>query len=128
MRTVAAYSTPAEAHVAITRLESAGIVAGIRDEIMITLDWTVSNAVGGVKIEVPDEEAEAAREILGLTPPEEGVLHCPHCGAADGRVRVLSGFALVCVLVKLPIPMTRAVVDCRRCRKCYDVPRDGQGV
>src|SRR5438874_564570 len=126
MKVVASFSTPTEAHVAMTRLASAGIYAGIRDEFTITFDWFMSNAIGGVKIEVADEDFSTARDILALPPSEEGVLGCPHCGSSDTRVRVLSVFGAVCIVLKLPIPMSRAIVDCRACSKTHDVAMNGR--
>lgn len=126
MKIVSTYSTPAEAHLALCRLESAGIDAVIRDEFTVTFDWFYSNAIGGVKIEVVDEDAAAAREILTLPPTEDGLIRCPHCGGADSSVRVLSVFGAFCAFVGLPIPMTRAFVDCRSCKKTYDVPLNGK--
>jgi hypothetical protein len=127
MKTLAAYSTVTEAHVALCRLQSAGVEGVIRDEFMVTCDWLASNAVGGVKIEVIEEDFEAAREILLLPPPETGILVCPHCGASDTTVRTLSVFGAACIVLKLPFPMTRAIVDCRRCGKTHDVRMDGSG-
>lgn len=106
---------------------SAGIAAAIRDEYTITLDWLISNAIGGVKIEVPDDEVAAAREILELPPPDAGVLCCLHCGSGEGRVRVLSALGAVCMILKLPIPLARATVDCRSCKKSYKVALNGKG-
>jgi hypothetical protein len=126
MKVVSTYSTPAEAHVALSRLESAGIDAVIRDEFTVTFDWFYSNAIGGVKIEVVEEDETAAREILALPPSEDGLIHCPHCGSADSSVRVLSVFGAFCAFVGIPIPMTRAWVDCRSCKNTYDVPLNGQ--
>jgi hypothetical protein len=126
MKIVASFSTPTEAHVAMTRLMSAGVYAGIRDEFTITFDWFMSNAIGGVKIEVADEDFSSASEILALRPSEEGVLRCPYCGSGDMRVRVLSVFGAVCIVLKLPIPMSRAIVDCRACRKTHDVAMNGR--
>lgn len=126
MKTVAAFSTPAEAHVVLTGLESAGIQAVIRDEFTVTLDWYMSNAIGGVKIEVPEEDAVAALQILRLPPSESGVLRCPHCDSSDTSVRVLSVFGVICIVLKLPMPMTRAVVDCRRCKKTHWVAINGR--
>jgi hypothetical protein len=40
------------------------ITAYIRDENLITLDWLYSNAVGGVKVDVSDEDYEPALQIL----------------------------------------------------------------
>ena len=126
MKIVSTYSTPAEAHVALSRLESAGIDAVTRDEFTVTFNWFYSNAIGGVKIEVIDEDAAAAREILTLPPAEDGLIRCPHCGSADSSVRTLSVFGAFCLVFKIPIPMTRAFVDCRSCKKTFDVPLNGK--
>jgi hypothetical protein len=126
MKTIAAFSTPMEAYLVLARLHSAGIDAVIRDEFLVTVDWFCSNAIGGVKIEVVEEDVDAAREIVRLPPPEEALLRCPYCGSSDTRVRVLSVFGAICIMLKLPIPMTRAIVDCRACRKTHDVAIDGK--
>jgi hypothetical protein len=126
MKAVASYSTPTEAHVALTRLVSAGIDAVIRDEFTVTFGWWYSNAIGGVKIDVVEEDFADARTILALQPDEEGMLRCPFCGSSDVGVRVLSVFGAVCMLLNLPIPMTRAIVDCRKCQKTHDVAIDGK--
>lgn len=126
MKRLAAYSTPAEAQVVLTRLLSADVDAVMRDEFTVTFNWFWSNAVGGVKIEVVEEDFVAACELLALVPQEEGVLTCPHCGSWNTSVRQLSVFGAVCLFLKLPIPMTRAVVDCRQCKKTHDVAMDGK--
>jgi Putative prokaryotic signal transducing protein len=126
MRIVAAYSTPTEAHLLVSRLASAGIEAQVRDEYTITFNWLISNAIGGAKVEVPDDDFESAREIVTMSPPEEALLRCPHCGSSETRVRVLNAFGAICMMLKLPIPMTRAVVDCRSCGKTHDAPIGGR--
>ncbi len=126
MRVVSTYSTPAEAHVALSRLESAGIKAVVRDEFTVTLNWLYSDAIGGVKLEVPDDDETAAREILALPAPEPGLIQCPHCGSPRSSVRTLSVFGAFCLIFRIPIPMTRAFIDCRSCGKTYDVPLNGK--
>lgn len=126
MKTVAFFSTPAEAHLALTRLLSADIDAVIRDEFTVSFYWLWSNAVGGVKIEVVEEDFAAAREILAMTPSAEGLIRCPHCGSHDTKIRTLSVFGAVCIIFKLPIPMTRAIADCRQCRKTHDIALNGK--
>ena len=64
MQTLASFSQPMDAHLLRARLESCGIPAYLRDEHMITLDWLYANALGGVKVDVADEDYERAREIL----------------------------------------------------------------
>ncbi len=62
MKVVATFSTPTEAHVVLSRLESSGIDAAIRDEFTVIFDWFYSNAIGGVKIEVVEDDVAAARD------------------------------------------------------------------
>ncbi len=125
MKTIATFNLPVEAHLARSRLESAGIAVEIRDENFVTFYWLAANAIGGIRLDVPDEDAAAAREILALPPPEEGVLRCPHCGSSDTHVRPLSVFGGICLLLRLPIPMTLVTVDCRQCGKTFDAPIAG---
>lgn len=62
--TIATYSFPHEAHVAKANLDAAGIPAYIADEHTINMQWLYSNALGGVRLKVPAQYAEQAREVL----------------------------------------------------------------
>lgn len=62
--TVATFTTPFEAEIVKGRLEEEGVTAVVRDAEMVTADWTMSQAVGGVKVRVPEAEVERARAIL----------------------------------------------------------------
>ena len=64
MKTLASFSKPYEAHLLIARLEGSGIAAYARDENLVTMDWLYSSAVGGVKVDVSDEDYEKALEFL----------------------------------------------------------------
>ena len=73
-------------------LESAGIQAYLVDDNMIRMDWFISNLLGGIKLKVRSEDAEAASEILNQPIPEmidvEGVGNfeqpkCPRCQSLD---------------------------------------------
>src|SRR6202165_4843878 len=73
-------------------LESAGIQAYLVDDNMIRMDWFISNLLGGIKLKVRAEDAEAAIEILNQPIPEmldvEGVGNfeqprCPRCQSLD---------------------------------------------
>jgi hypothetical protein len=64
MKTLAAFSKPIDAHMLIAKLEGSGVRAFIRDEHMVTLDWLASNAIGGVKVDVADEDFARAREVM----------------------------------------------------------------
>jgi Putative prokaryotic signal transducing protein len=71
MKTVASFSKPMDAHLLIARLEGAGIAAYARDENMVTLDWLASNAVGGVKVDVADEDFARALTLVAEERPLE---------------------------------------------------------
>jgi hypothetical protein len=81
-----------EALLAKGSLESAGIQAYLVDDNMVRMDWFISNLLGGIKLKVHAEDAEAANEILTQPIPAtvevEGVgeYHqpaCPKCQSLD---------------------------------------------
>jgi hypothetical protein len=45
-------------------LEGAGIEATLADEHLVSMNWAYSNAVGGVKVLVPDDQLEEAKALL----------------------------------------------------------------
>lgn len=51
-------------------LDSAGIEGFLADDIIIRLDWLISNALGGIKLWVRGSEAVEAREVLTAGVPE----------------------------------------------------------
>jgi RNA polymerase subunit RPABC4/transcription elongation factor Spt4 len=69
--TVAKCSLPGEAHAIRMRLEAENIPVFLFDEFTITMDWLLSNAIGGIKVQVPDHALDRAREILGIMEEEE---------------------------------------------------------
>ena len=64
LTTVASYDEPVRAHAARNCLESAGIPAVISDSEIVAMDWLLSNAVGGIKVQVWEEDAERAAALL----------------------------------------------------------------
>ncbi|GAL10927.1 hypothetical protein JCM19233_1912 [Vibrio astriarenae] len=64
MIVVARFSFPHEAHIAKANLESAGIESFIADEHTVNTQWLYSNAIGGVRLMVSEEDLEEATEIL----------------------------------------------------------------
>jgi len=71
MVTVATFLKVEDAHLLRMRLEDAGIPAYLRDENTIQIDWLYSNMLGGVRVEVADEDVDAAKAVLA-TAPETG--------------------------------------------------------
>ncbi|MGB7621062.1 MAG: DUF2007 domain-containing protein [Terriglobia bacterium] len=50
-------------------LESVGIESFLIDENMVRIDWLISNAIGGIKLQVTSADAEAAIAVLDQTTP-----------------------------------------------------------
>jgi hypothetical protein len=89
-----------EALLAKGSLESAGIQAYLVDDNMIRMDWFISNLLGGIKLKVRPEDAEAAHAILNQPTPEildvDGVgsfeqPKCPRCRSLDVTYVVETG-------------------------------------
>lgn len=64
---VRAYSKPWEADIARAALEAAEIPVIMKDDNTVSMNWFYSNAIGGVRLEVPEEFAEQAVKLLSAT-------------------------------------------------------------
>jgi hypothetical protein len=62
--TLRQYMTLPEALLSKSILDSAGIESFLGDQHIVRMDWFLSNALGGVKLRVREEDAEAAAELL----------------------------------------------------------------
>ncbi|HEY0978383.1 MAG TPA: hypothetical protein VGE21_13000 [Flavobacteriales bacterium] len=75
--TIAEFVLPSDLVIARSRLEHEGIECQVQDELTVQVNNLWSNAVGGVKLQVPSEDAERARAFLkewgflreGVDPP-----------------------------------------------------------
>ena len=65
--TIATFDEGAKARIAQNVLEAAGIKAAVADEGIVAMDWLLSNAVGGVKVQVREEDDERAVQELNAT-------------------------------------------------------------
>jgi hypothetical protein len=71
MITVATFDNQADAHIAKGRLEAEGLSPVLGDSHLVQTDWLYSAALGGIKLQVPESEAESARRILAQDRSEE---------------------------------------------------------
>ena len=63
MTTIAAFTVPEDAHLFRTFLESRGIESFVLDEHFVQLFWHYSNAVGGVRVAVNEDDADEAQSL-----------------------------------------------------------------
>jgi hypothetical protein len=121
-----------EAQLARSVLEAAGIEAVLADEHLISMNWTYSNAIGGVKILVTQDRLQEAQLLLGsdaevtdehatsnvdTTIDRALADRCRHCGSEScesslpgKRMAILSWLTIG---IPLGIPSRR-----RYCRNC----------
>jgi len=123
--TVAQYRDLPEAGLAKSKLEAAGIPCFLDNEYTIGANWLYSNALGGVKLNVPEKYAEEAKFIIeeSAEPVEqevtEGLLPesaCPACGATEIETKNYTrNFAAVSLLISLPVFLFLKRYRCKSC-------------
>lgn len=125
--TVDRFRDLSSAIVARSALEAAEIHCFLRDENTVRLDWQISNFIGGMRLQVLEEDRTAALEVLrGLAiadVPESTVdlaflgETCPHCCSANvRRERRHQGLALA-VLYFFGLPVSRGKLQWK-CDAC----------
>lgn len=129
--TVETFTDPVEAHISRGLLESEGIPASLGSEHHVWASWHFSQALGGVRLQVPAEYAARARDVLErrrrgeyqLALEQEQELEptrCSNCGSADLRF-TRSPASLLLLFVTLGIsglifPPRINGVRCNACR------------
>lgn len=131
--TIATFSFPHEAHLAKAQLDAFGIPSFIADEHTINMQWLYSNAMGGVRLQVPAEFAAQAKEALcepaeiepipelaELEPaPELEGATCPFCGGSLGEpyAKGKQPAVLTWIFLGLPLWPVRRIRKCSACGK-----------
>jgi hypothetical protein len=123
--TIGKYRDLPEALLAKGSLDSAGIECFLSDENIVRMDWFLSNLLGGVKLNVKPEDADAALEILAQPAPDgfdvEGVgqyerHHCPECNSMEISFEELNKpVAFTSASLGVPIPLHRDGWKCHSC-------------
>lgn len=126
---IARFSFPHEAHIAKASLEAAGIKSYIADEHTVNAQWLYSNALGGVRLLVSENDAEEACQLLNSdfsqsVENEADIISdvtttCPFCGSND-----LSPYTkgkrpafLVFLLLGFPLFFLKHGYKCNHCGK-----------
>jgi len=114
-----------EALLAKGSLESAGIECALADDNMVRLDWFYSNAIGGIKLLVDEDDLEAAEQLLSQPIPENFEAEsigsyeqpkCPKCGSLDVTFQEINKpVAFVTAYFGVPVPLKRSAWRCHSC-------------
>ncbi len=123
--TVETFSAPWEAQLARARLETEGIDSQLADEHLARLG--LSGAIGGVRLQVREEDAALALEVLQrearlpelylVTDEEARRPRCPGCNSDSLTLERWSRLLFVgsLLLLRIPILVPRRRWKCRHC-------------
>jgi hypothetical protein len=130
--TVDRFRDLSSAIVARSALEAADVPCFLRDENTVRMDWQISNFIGGMRLQVYEQDLETALAVLsGLAleddpasdsgAPLEGD-RCPHCGStAIHRESKRRGLSLAALwLFSVPLPQGNEVWTCEACEQQWD--------
>ena len=123
------YANYIDANIIMGRLEEDGINCWLKDENTVTIDPILTNAVGGIKLMVPEVQAERAVELLRQYKAELlPIIKCPRCGS--GNVELVStprkasnwiSTIFSFLFVSAPLPVDK-VYHCFNCGNEYQLP------
>jgi hypothetical protein len=114
--TIATYDNYWNANLGKERLDGLGIPCYLADENNVTAQWLLGNALGGIKLRVPESFAAEATALLGeesdtlavdhKIDENDGGLACPKCKSNNTAKQKLSKpvFALSLLLLGFPLP------------------------
>lgn len=81
---IRSYDTYIPANMVLQRLEAEGIRAYLQDEYTVTIDPILTNAVGGIKLMVLQDQSQRALELLtGWEKDYRQAIACPNCGSSN---------------------------------------------
>jgi len=135
--TIATYSGAWEAHLARAKLESEGIYALVLDDQTASINWIYSSSLGGVRLQVREEDSKRAIHLLETTAEEGPTIQqecsaldttaptCPACGSSNiSRARFSLPVAVLSFLLfGIPFLFNRKRVVCMNCgRKWWQTP------
>lgn len=126
--TIATFSQPAEAYVLKAKLETEGIWSFVADELTVTTYWLYSNAIGGVKLQVREQDVERALDILGIQQnsvdlvedefdEEDEEPKCPNCNSLNIYYERYANRGLFAswLLLGFPLPFLKRKWRCGDC-------------
>jgi len=130
--TLASFIDPPLAYLAKSRLEYEGIPAWVVDDYYINMKWTISLALGGVKIKIFEPDYADANKVLNTDcsealeqisfPDVSDDERCSRCGSKD---LILYNWtrkaAALTLLTGLPIFIFRKRYKCLNCTYIFKV-------
>ena len=131
--TIKRFDTAIEAHIIKNKLESEGIPSYVMDENIVTLNPLLNFAVGGVRLQINQEDTEKATAILTeindtpLTNERNEVIACPNCQSTElytdfKTMKDAKGIlAMIAAFFFAVFPMySKSVYKCKKCNTEFE--------
>lgn len=116
--TIRSFADSFEANLALELLRAEGISGFLADQNMVAIGGGLyTNMVGGIRLQVPEEDAERALQLLPQPRNRRPVI-CPRCGSEDLICSHFLGWKTVLpvlLLLGLPLIFTPPPCCCRAC-------------
>lgn len=123
--TVDLFFHPTDAHIAAGKLESEGIPVFLLGINHASANWLLSNALGGIRLQVPASQVDDARLLLAqiAQPSGESEIECPECGGSDTTAMSNSRkIAFLAVhLFSIPLPWRTNRRHCQSCGAEWEI-------
>lgn len=126
--TIATYEEYLTAHFDKQKLEEQGIHCYLADENTVTIKWILKNALGGIKLRVPQQQAEETLSILYQSREETPVdfeietgkddVICTNCGSNNTRTEEYSKSIAGLTWLFLGFPVVATPIKQHRCFYC----------
>jgi predicted RNA-binding Zn-ribbon protein involved in translation (DUF1610 family) len=99
----------------------ASIVAPLIFAYLLKWYWMWTNAIGGIRVQVPEQDVDRAKEILGATAMVEAAKDCPRCGTAMRQSAGLGLYPKIALALLLSLPMRSKIKwKCPQCGTIAD--------
>lgn len=126
--TIATYDDYLSANFDKHKLLEQGIECYLADENTVTIQWTLKNALGGIKLRVPALQTEEAIKVLNEKRDElpvdfkveetENDLICPNCGSNNTATEKYSKSIAGWTWLIIGFPITATPIKHHRCFYC----------
>jgi len=132
--TVRTFDNPIDAHMLKSKLESEGVSCYLQDEHTIAIDPLVSNALGGIKLKINEEDIDKTKSILNelegasYRDEENNTIKCPSCESTEliagynsmkGFKEILSAITSILLMV-FPFYLKR-LFKCKKCGNEFEI-------
>lgn len=117
-----------DAHIILGRLQEEGIHCWLKDENLITINPIWTNAAGGIKLMVAEDQWKAAQNhLIYFDEEKRNRFHCPYCNS--GNIELISShrepanwLSVLAGFFFFNYAMPVKVWHCFNCTKEFDEP------